>query len=108
MDTEEAERPRVSASEADELLVEQQSSGLSIAAFAKAKGIPSWSLYNARSRARRKASREFTEVAIAPARETGPSAPWIELALPSGITVRVPHDFEEVALRRLLGVLATC
>ena len=101
-------RPRsVPAREAASLLEEQQGSGLSIAAFAKSKNVAPWSLYNARTRARKEEGAGFSEVAIVSERGEGTANP-IELVLPSGLTLRVGSDFNDVALRRLLGVLATC
>ena len=105
---------RVTAAEARALLIEQKTSGLSVAAFARQKSVPSWSLYNAiaiaRRRARRKAEKHFAEVNIIE-NEPLPEPPQnalIELALPSGISLRVGAGFDEVTLRRLLGMLATC
>ena len=105
----EPQRARVTAAEADALLEEQKASGLSIAAFAKAKDVPAWSIYNARARARRKAMTQFAEVSVVPSLSSpSPRQPELELVLPSGLTLRVPSDFDEVVLRRLLGVLAAC
>ena len=101
-------KPRaVPAREATSLLEEQQDSGLSIAAFAKSKNVAAWSLYNARTRARKEQEAPFSEVAIVNERRAAPTDP-IELVLPSGLTLRVRSDFDDVALRRLLGLLATC
>ena len=107
METEHPKPRSVPAREAASLLEEQQASGLSIAAFAKANNVAPWSLYNARNRARKEAEGGFTEVAIVSERRDTAVDP-IELVLPSGLTLRVGSDFDEVALRRLLGVLATC
>lgn len=95
------------------LLEEHRSSDLSIAAFARAKGVKPWALYNARSVERRRAVSErstgFTEVRVVGGRPA-PAAKEqaIELALPSGVVLRVRRDFDEVALRRLIGVLGSC
>ncbi len=107
METEHPKPRCVPAREAAALLEEQQASGLSIAAFAKSKNVAAWSLYNARTRARKEVQTSFSEVAIVSERHESPVDP-IEIALPSGLTLRVRSDFDEVALRRLLGVLATC
>jgi len=102
----------VPASEARKLLEEQRGSGLSIAAFARSKGVRAWSLYNAQAIARRRPRRSseaaLAEVRVvdAPAKQNNLAA--LELALPSGIAIRVNRDFDEVALRRVLGVLASC
>ena len=74
--------PRVTAAEADALLEEQKTSGLSIAAFAKAKDVPPWSIYNARARARKKAMAQFAEVSVVPL-QNSPSPPQSELELTS-------------------------
>ena len=107
METEQPKPRSVPASEAASLLEEQQQSGLSIAAFAKSKNVAPWTLYNARTRARKKEGSGFSQVAIVGGRCDAPAEP-IELVLPSGLTLRVSSDFDDVALRRLLGVLATC
>ena len=109
--THETEPRSVPATETRELLEEQRSSGLSVAKFARSKGVKPWSLYNAQSRERRlsvgRRKPQLTEVRVVDAADSGPS-PKIELALPSGIAIRVARDFDEVALRRLLGVLSAC
>lgn len=107
METEHPKPRSVPAREAAALLEEQQSSGLSIAAFAKSKNVAPWSLYNARTRARKEERASFSEIAIVNERRESPVDP-IELVLPSGLTLRVGSAFDDVALRRLLGVLATC
>ncbi len=107
METEHPKPRSVPSREAAALLEEQQSRGLSIAAFAKSKNVAPWSLYNARTRARKEENGSFSEVAIVSERRAAELDP-IELVLPSGLTLRVRSDFDDVALRRLLGVLATC
>ena len=109
----ETEVRSVPASEARELLNEQRSSGLSIAKFARSKGVKAWSLYNAQARARRRTpgrhEPRLTEVRVVDALAENRIQPAkIELALPSGITIRVAGGFDEVVLRRLLGVLGAC
>ena len=98
-----------------ELLADLESSGLSVAAFARARGIPAQRIYWIRRRARMAASRdsdtpvvsrEFSEIVVAE-RQSHPSPP-IELCLQTGISIRVSADFDELVLRRLLGVLAPC
>lgn len=107
METEHPKPRSVPAREAAALLEEQQTSGLSIAAFAKSKNVAPWSLYNARTRARREQAAPFSEVAIVNDHSDTTADP-IELVLPSGLTLRVRSNFDDVALRRLLGLLATC
>jgi len=86
---------------------------MNIAAFARAKGVKPWALYNARAAERRRTARErssrFAEVQVVDRRPESPdTGDAIELALLSGIVLRVRRDFDEVALRRLLGVLGSC
>ena len=104
----------VPAAEARALLAEHEGTDLSIAAFARSKGVKPWSLYNARAASLRRADRtdRVDLVELRPrgdARETtGSVTAPLELSLPSGITLRIDRDFDEVALRRLLGVLVAC
>lgn len=103
----------VPAAEGRALLEEQQQSDLSIAAFARQKGVKPWVLYNAQAAKRRNAKRErssqFTEIQVVQdCSGTAGESSAIELALPSGVAVRVRRDFDEIALRRLLGVLGSC
>ena len=102
----------VPAAEARKLLEEQRQSALNIAAFARSKGVQPWSLYNARAierrRARRKSESQLAEVRVVDAPATSALSSTVELALPSGIAIRVTRDFDEVALRRVLGVLGSC
>ncbi len=100
---------RIDSSEIPRLLAEHEDSGISLAAFARQKGIEAYRLYDARRRARKQGGAKaaaFSEVRIVDTRAS--AAQPIELLLPSGLTVRVHRDFDEVGLRRLLGVLSTC
>ena len=113
METLETKPRRVAADEARVLLAEQEQSGLTMAAFARSKGVQPWTLYNARAQARKKASRlagaSFSPIHVTDQPESvGSSSGPIELVLPSGLTLRIAVGFDEVALRRLLGVLAAC
>ena len=101
---------RVPASEARALLEEQEGSGMSIAAFARGRGVEPWTLYNARAVARRKERRETnrTFAAVSVINDVGSEEAPIEMTLPSGLTLRVTRGFDEVTLRRLLGVIAGC
>ena len=83
------------------LIEAQKRSGMSIAAFAKEHGVPVWKLYQA-GRTRRRRRAEFVEVAVVP--KVAALSP-LELVLPGGLRVRIPPDFDEPTLRRLLGVL---
>ena len=103
-----------SAAEIARLLEEHESSDLSLAKFARERGVPAHRLYWARRKARLPAEKtkpqvmdaEFREVVVrdCAAHQPGP----LELRLPSGISIGLNRDFDEVTLRRLLGVLAPC
>lgn len=115
MNSQTTDSPRaVSAAEARELVEEQRTSGLSIAAFARERGVKPWALYNARAAERRRATRgrasRFAEIQVVdePAEAPVIAGGAIEVSLPSGVAIRVRRDFDEVALRRLLGVLGSC
>ena len=58
METPDTTPRRIPADEARSLLEEQEQSGLTMAAFARSKGVQPWTLYNARAQARKKASRQ--------------------------------------------------
>jgi hypothetical protein len=102
----------VPASEARELLKEQRQSALNIATFARSRGVKPWSLYNAQALERRRTERasrsRLAEVQVVDTAAPYSSTAAIELALPSGMSIRVTRDFDEVALRRVLGVLSSC
>ncbi|MEM1452362.1 MAG: hypothetical protein AAGI22_24875 [Planctomycetota bacterium] len=71
---------------------------------------PNGRALTARASARRKQQRateqSFAAVTVIDAGEQ--SAPSIEMVLPSGLVLRVQDGFDEVTLRRLLGVVAGC
>lgn len=104
----------VPAAEARALLKEQSTGNLSIAAFARSRGVQPWSLYNAKAVERRKkegkSAEQFARVAVVDETKANvvPPATPIELRLPSGLSLRVGAGFDEITLRRLLGVLASC
>jgi hypothetical protein len=103
----------VSPDEALELLEEHSTTDLSLAAFARSKGVAAWSLYNARAAARKRKglrrSADFVECRLDTTREPTPAPRTeVEIALPSGLSLRVGRGFDEIALRRLLGVLGSC
>jgi len=96
-----------------QVLEDLESSGLSVAEFARQQGVGAHRIYWARDRARASAKKraassggEFARLAVTD-RAVQQEAP-IELQLPTGICIRVTRDFDDVALRRLLGVLAQC
>ncbi len=87
-----------------QLLEEQKRSGMSVAAFARERGVPVWRLYQAGKVRRRRRRAEFIEVAVS--RE--PKAAPLEIVVPGDLRVRVPRDFDEPTLRRLLAALTSC
>lgn len=97
--------------EMEALLAEQEKSGLSVARFARERGISAWSLYEWRRRLRKEGGRgarrsqRFVQVRVV-GEPAGPST--IAVELPAGARVHVPRGFDEDELRRLLGVLESC
>lgn len=97
-----------SPEEADRILRALDSSGLSVAEFSRQHGIVAHRLYWARRRRLAKPAQEarqpeFAQLAVIDERKTP-----VELRLPSGISVLVTRDFDEVAFRRVLGLLSPC
>jgi len=95
----------------DELLAELERSNLSTAAFARERGLPPWKLYNAlaaRVSKRKKPAKQSDLVPVTVKPERGAQVAPLELKLTSGHRLLVPADFDEQALRRLMGVLAGC
>ena len=97
--------PRTAPLDIEDLLRRLEKSGQSTAAFARDHGVPAWKLYNA-LRARAKRSQALIPVVVSPARSAGSAS--LELALASGHRLVIPADFDEQALRRLMGILAGC
>ena len=87
------------------LIKEQKGSGMSVAAFARKHGVSPWKLYQAGRAGRRRRRKEFIEVTVS---SRDPEAPPLEILVPGGLRVRVPPDFDEATLRRLLGALTSC
>jgi lambda repressor-like predicted transcriptional regulator len=93
------------AHDLESLLADLRRSGKSTAAFARERGVPAWRLYNAlRSRAKKRTALVPVVIANPPTSNAEP----IELALSSGHRLRISANFDEQALRRLMGVLAGC
>ena len=97
--------------ELPELLEQQAASGLTMAAFARDRGLTTWKLYPAaRQKAgrvtrprRKKAKTSFAEVSV-----IGGSLQPFELDLGSRGVLRIPSGFEARDLRRVLEVLRGC
>ena len=107
-------RTSLSMAEARALLPELEASGSSVAAFARERGLQTWSLYKAArgakksARPKRSSLAEVLVVSRSQRRSGSAPAAQLEVALPSGLAVRVPHGFDDVTLRRLLGILGSC
>ena|SRR5688572_4538602 len=92
------------------LVAEQESSGLSVARFARERGLSAWTLYDWKRRSRdqlrevRAERSRFVEVKLGTAAE----APALVVETPRGLRVRVPRGFDEGELRRLIGALSSC
>jgi hypothetical protein len=102
-----AGHPAPSSQRVTELLKQQEGSGLSIAAFARQHGLRPWRLYQANQARRRTQDSHFVEVSMDPAWSPPPS-PSLEVVMPGGLCIRVPMEFDESMLKRLLGVLGSC
>ncbi len=87
-----------------ELIAQQESSGLSMAAFAREHNVSKWRFYEAR-RALRDRDSEFIEIAVDPVQIDDVS---LEIIFPRDLRVRISHDFDAVALRRLVEALTSC
>lgn len=87
-----------------ELITQQKSSGLSVAAFAREHGVPKWKFYEAR-RSLRKKQPGFIEVDVAPVDVDDKP---LEIVFPGDLRVRVSQTFDKETLRRLVEVLTSC
>ena len=107
-------RERIPPAEIESLLRELDASQMSVAQFARERSISPWRLYEARRRTagkkRRRSSPRHTAPKFVPVEIKRPPAEIaaLELVLSSGHRLRVPPDFDEASLRRLMGVLASC
>ena len=98
--------------EIPELLADQATSGLTMAAFARERGLTTWKLYTAARRKNgpkpRNKTCESGVGAFAPVSVIGSPAPDFELDLgPRGV-LRIPSGFDATDLRRLLEALRVC
>jgi hypothetical protein len=108
------QKAKITAAQARALLPELNASGLPLAEFARQRGIAAAPLYNGRRSARLKDARSrraaFAEVVVARP-DSSPRAATndhFEVDLPNRLTLRIPRDFDDVTLRRLLGTLSAC
>lgn len=99
-------------------LDELERSGLSTAAFARERSVAAWKLYAGQRRRRRRRlvarSADSAEVGAAPAflpvqlTAAPPSGSAFEVELRGGRLLRVPADFDESSLSRLVLALESC
>ena len=95
-----------------QVLAELRASGLSVAAFARERGLSAWTIYDWRRRLREQSGGARNELDLvkvtvaAPA--PAPQASTIAVELEAGHRVYVPAGFDAAELRRLLEVLASC
>ena len=103
----EARRPHRSPEEIAELLGEYHRSDLTQRAFADWKGLSLSSLSLWLRKARERGGREVTVESprLVPVRLRQSSGAGFELVISGGAILRIPADFDEDALRRLLEVL---
>jgi hypothetical protein len=106
---------RRSASEWQSLILRWEASGESLEHFCRRQGIhpPTlrwwrWRLKDlglAKPESPRAATPQFAEICLAEPAEGASEAGGFELRWSDGLTLRIPRQFDEVALRRLLMVL---
>jgi len=98
----------------DRLLDELAASGLSVAQFARERGMKPWRLYESRRKrtkvrhARRAPRGKVSSLIPVEIRDRPERTRSLELVLASGHRLVIPFDFDEATLRRLMGVLASC
>lgn len=95
------------SSELPRLLAELEASGESLAAFARARGLAAWKLYEARRAgdSDAEATPGFTRVHVTQATRGDAR---LEVQLPTGHVIRVPDDFDTSTLRRVVEALSSC
>ena len=92
-----------------QLLAEQERSGQTVGAFARAKRMSAQTLYWWRSELRRRARRGKQRVAdLVAVTVTGGDVAELDVELGDDIRIRVPRGFSSGDLARLLGVLRAC
>lgn len=89
-----------SRSQWEKWIKEQSASGISIAEYCRQKKISDKGFYNWRSRLRENNQSKGSFVEISHSQERN-----YKLILSSGIEVRVPENFKEESLKRLIEVL---
>ena len=99
--------------EVQALLEAQAESGMSLAAFARERGVSNWKLYKAKRAAKPRGAATFDPVTIVADQASGQSvaessAQLFALELGPGLVLRIPPDFDELALRRVVDALVAC
>jgi len=91
-----------------EVIRDQAASGLSISAFCREQEVSPASFFSWRRRlaaeGREEGAGKFVSIELAPP-ESQARQPTFEVALPNGLRVHVPPQFDADALRELLDVL---
>jgi transposase-like protein len=100
-------RRRWTEQEAREVLASLRRSGKPVSVFAAEQGLDRQRLYSWRRRLGKAEPNTFQELIVrqSPRSSVVGEDAAFEVALPSGVTVRVPASFDAAALERLLEVL---
>lgn len=98
------DRPRWTEQDARAALAALERSGRPVREFAEEHGLDPQRLYAWRRRLAGGERTTFREVVVRPSAMPMQGQPF-EIAVPSGLVVRVPSSFDEEALARLLHVL---
>ena len=93
--------------DAQEVLAAQERSGVGVAAFAAQHGLDPQRLYSWRRRVAVGDRITFREVVVA-AEAVAPQQAPFEVVFATGLVVRVPPAFDQVALGQLLEVIRAC
>ena len=93
------------------LLVRRECHGWSWPELSRRSGLPVWKLHwwrrrLAKAKRSRRAQRAFVPVQVVEAARC--DSPPLELSTPSGISIRVPAQFDGEHLRRLLKAVESC
>lgn len=103
-----ARQRRWTAQDAEAMLAAAERSGLSLRAFAATHGMDVQRLYHWRRELRRDAAVEpvrFEELLVRRGGNEESAAGRVEIALRSGVVVRVGAGFDESTLRRVISIL---
>jgi hypothetical protein len=111
----ELRRRGLDGAEIDALLDEARKSSLSLAAFARSKNVPYGTLYSARRRrafgaptSEQGRGKRAGLLPVVLTGDPGSSSTGLLLRLPTGLVLEIQSGFDELTLRRVLGVLGSC